>query len=79
MSSGDSDSNSITSLKDIDGADTNSLNQPVSRVRTTGDGDEFVIIGNKKYYRHELMQAFGGTFDVGLHPPPKLKLAILHH
>ena len=47
MSSGDSDSNSITSLKDIDGADTNSLNQPVSRVRTTGDGDEFVIIGNK--------------------------------
>lgn len=74
MSSGDSDSNSITSLKDIDGADTNSLNQPVSRVRTTGDGDEFVIIGNKKYYRHELMQAFGGTFDVGLHPPPKLKI-----
>ena len=45
MSSGDSDSNSITSLKDIDGADT--INQPVSRVRTTGDGDEFVIIGNK--------------------------------
>ncbi|CAX39632.1 acetate transporter, putative [Candida dubliniensis CD36] len=74
MSSGDSDSNSITSLKDIDGGDTNSLNQPVSRIKTTGDGDEFVIIGNKKYYRHELMQAFGGTFDVGLHPPPKLQI-----
>ena len=71
MSSGDSDSNSITSLKDIDGADTNSLNQPVSRVRTTGDGDEFVIIGNKKYYRHELMTAFLGTFNPGYAPYPK--------
>ncbi|CUM66237.1 uncharacterized protein PRCAT00003897001 [Priceomyces carsonii] len=35
----------------------------VLRVHTTGDGNEFVILGNKKYYKHELMQAFGGTFN----------------
>ena len=63
MSSGDSDSNSITSLKDIDGADTNSLNQPVSRVRTTGDGDEFVIIGNKKSFTIRFMCIFNNYFN----------------
>ena len=33
-----------------------------------GDGGEFVIIGDHKYYRHELMQAFGGTLNPGLSP-----------
>ncbi|EER30165.1 hypothetical protein CTRG_06205 [Candida tropicalis MYA-3404] len=36
-----------------------------------GDGGEFVIIGDHKYYRHELMQAFGGTLNPGLSPYPK--------
>jgi len=30
----------------------------VSRVQICGDGGEFVIIGNNKYYRHELMSIF---------------------
>ncbi|RCK54476.1 Accumulation of dyads protein 2 [Candida viswanathii] len=36
-----------------------------------GEGGEFVIIGDHKYYRHELMQAFGGTLNPGLAPYPK--------
>lgn len=34
---------------------------PISNVQLSGDGDEFVILGGKRYYRHELMRAFGGT------------------
>ncbi|CAI5755721.1 unnamed protein product [Candida verbasci] len=41
---------------------------PIGKVQTTGDGNEFVIIDNKKYYRHELLSAFAGTFEPGLHP-----------
>ncbi|RLV90367.1 Ammonia transport outward protein 2 [Spathaspora sp. JA1] len=44
--------------------------EPINQIQTAGDGDEFVIIGNTKYYRHELMQAFGGTLNPGLSPPP---------
>lgn len=33
----------------------------VHKVRTSGKGDEFVILGDKTYYRHELMAAFAGT------------------
>ncbi|RLV93849.1 Ammonia transport outward protein 2 [Spathaspora sp. JA1] len=40
-------------------------------VSMAGSGNEFVIIGDNKYYRHELMQAFGGTFTSGLTPYPK--------
>lgn len=47
----------------------------VNRIQTTGEGNEFVIIGNKKYYRHELMAAFGGTLNPGLSPPPKHSFA----
>jgi len=42
----------------------------VSKVKTVGDGGEFIVIGNHKYYRHELMLAFGGTLNPGLAPPP---------
>lgn len=31
------------------------------KVQLSGSGDEFVTLGNKKYYRHELMTAFAGT------------------
>ena len=27
----------------------------VTKVEISGDGGEFVILGNKKYYRHEIM------------------------
>ncbi|KAK6465063.1 GPR1/FUN34/yaaH family-domain-containing protein [Scheffersomyces coipomensis] len=47
----------------------------ISKVRTVGHGDEFVVIGNHKYYRHELMQAFGGTLNPGLSPAPVHKFA----
>lgn len=43
----------------------------VKKCTITGDGNEFVVIGDHKYYRHELMQAFGGTFNPGLAPYPK--------
>ncbi|RCK66157.1 Ammonia transport outward protein 2 [Candida viswanathii] len=71
MSSQESASNSVKSYNEHDSA----LDRPVSRVKTCGDGEEFVIIGGHKYYRHELMQAFGGTMDVGLHPAPVNQIA----
>ncbi|KAK6204357.1 GPR1/FUN34/yaaH family-domain-containing protein [Scheffersomyces amazonensis] len=42
----------------------------ISKIKTSGEGNEFIVIGNHKYYRHELMQAFGGTLNPGLSPPP---------
>ncbi|EGW33291.1 uncharacterized protein SPAPADRAFT_60627 [Spathaspora passalidarum NRRL Y-27907] len=50
-------------------------NDPVHQIQTAGAGNEFVIIGNKKYYRHELMEAFGGSLNPGLAPPPVHKFA----
>ncbi|KAK6458018.1 putative transporter [Scheffersomyces xylosifermentans] len=44
---------------------------PYKTVTYSGEGDQYVIIDNKKYHRHELMQAFGGTFNPGLAPYPK--------
>ncbi|EEQ35915.1 putative ammonia transport outward protein [Clavispora lusitaniae] len=32
-----------------------------SKVHVSGDGNEFITLGDKKYYRHELMTAFAGT------------------
>ncbi|CAK7902569.1 accumulation of dyads protein 2 [[Candida] anglica] len=43
---------------------------PPSNIQHAGEGNEFVVIGNQKFYRHELMQAFGGTLNPGLAPPP---------
>lgn len=42
----------------------------VGKIQTSGDGDEFVVIGNQKFYKHELMQAFGGTLNPGPIPYP---------
>lgn len=33
----------------------------IHRVELSGQGEEFVTLGGKKYFRHELMHAFGGT------------------
>ncbi|KAG2733321.1 hypothetical protein G9P44_004311 [Scheffersomyces stipitis] len=44
---------------------------PYKTVTYSGEGNEYVIIDGKKYLRHELMTAFGGTFNPGLAPYPK--------
>lgn len=36
---------------------------------------EFIQFGNEKYRRDELVEAFGGTLNPGLAPPPKHNLA----
>lgn len=47
----------------------------VGKIQTSGDNNEYVVIGNTKYLRHELMQAFGGSLNPGLSPPPKHNFA----
>lgn len=37
--------------------------------------DEYVHFGNERYLKSELVQAFGGTLNPGLSPPPKHNLA----
>ncbi|KAI5950882.1 mug86 [Candida jiufengensis] len=59
------DSISINSKHELDDDST----YPVSKVRTFGDNNEYVILGNKKYLRKDLLESFGGTMDVGLHKP----------
>lgn len=44
---------------------------PIRTISYAGDGDEYIILNNKKYYRHELMTAFLGTFNPGYAPYPK--------
>lgn len=41
----------------------------VKRVQTSGPGDEFVILGSNKYYRHQLMSALSPVLNLG-HPSP---------
>lgn len=54
---------------------TGSTADEVGNIRTTGEGEEFIIIGKQKFYRHELMSAFGGTLNPGLSPFPTHKFA----
>ncbi|KAG7193111.1 uncharacterized protein KQ657_001228 [Scheffersomyces spartinae] len=42
---------------------------PTHRVSTAGHGNEFIILGNRKYYRHELMTAFAGNFNPERYAP----------
>ncbi|KAK6457991.1 GPR1/FUN34/yaaH family-domain-containing protein [Scheffersomyces xylosifermentans] len=48
---------------------------PYKTITYHGAGDEYVEIDGRKYLRHELMQAFGGTFNPGLAPYPKHQFA----
>ncbi|KAK6203097.1 accumulation of dyads [Scheffersomyces amazonensis] len=50
------------------GLDPNHPDHPVTKVVTEGD---YVTFGNEKYLRSELVEAFGGSFNPGLSPPPK--------
>ncbi|KAK6197609.1 GPR1/FUN34/yaaH family-domain-containing protein [Scheffersomyces amazonensis] len=43
---------------------------PYKAISFSGDSNEYVVIGNHKYLRNELMEAFGGTLNPGLSPPP---------
>lgn len=47
---------------------------PVSKIMTSGENNEFIHIGNKKYHRYDLMEAFGGTLNPGLSPYPVRQL-----
>ncbi|RLV89632.1 Ammonia transport outward protein 2 [Spathaspora sp. JA1] len=67
--------NSTASLHSVSSNGGYSTNYPVSKVQTTGDGNEFVVIGNKKYYRHELMSAFSGALEPGAHPANSHQIA----
>lgn len=51
-------SESVDSFKH---ANSHSEEDAPLRVQISGTGDEYITLGNKKYYRHELMTAFAGT------------------
>ncbi|KAF5097055.1 hypothetical protein DV451_003997 [Geotrichum candidum] len=51
---------------------TNSGNK-IARVTTSGDDDEILHIGDTKMFKHELIAAFGGDLNPGLHAPPSRK------
>lgn len=63
-------SESAHSYKNEPAESSPSIEEPVAHLQEAGDGKEFLIIGGKKYYKHELMTAFGGTLNPGLAPPP---------
>lgn len=43
---------------------------PLTEVKYAGESNEYLILGNKKYARNELMSAFGGNLNPGLTPYP---------
>ncbi|CAN3361029.1 accumulation of dyads protein 2 [Diutina catenulata] len=43
-------------------------NHEITKVHTDGD---YITFGNERYLRSELVEAFGGTLNPGLSPPPK--------
>lgn len=63
-------SESAHSSKDMTSVDDHSR-VPVGTVQQSGEGDEYVILGSQRFYKHELMSAFGGTLNPGLAPFPK--------
>lgn len=48
--------------------------ETLQRIKTSGDNNEYIHIGNQKYLRSELSSAFGGDFRPGLYVPPSRKL-----
>lgn len=47
----------------------------IARITTSGHENEIIHIGEQKVYKRELMAAFGGDFQPGLHAPPSRKFA----
>lgn len=60
------ENNSVYSFRSF-----SSKEYPIGKVQFDGASNEFIVIGNKKYYTHELMRAFGGTLNPG--PAPFLE------
>lgn len=54
--------------------DAHSVDEPLQRIRTSGENQEYVHIGRQKYLRSDLSTAFGGDFRPGLYVPSKRKL-----
>lgn len=56
-----------------DGSDKDNTNHHnITKIRSEGD---YIHFGNEKYLRSELNEAFGGTLNPGLSPPPKHNFA----
>ncbi|EGW31393.1 transmembrane sensor/transporter [Spathaspora passalidarum NRRL Y-27907] len=47
---------------------------PLGKVQIAGEGGEYVIINKNKYYRHDLMAAFGGNLNPGASPYPTINI-----
>lgn len=65
-------SDSVHSSKEITSADDHTH---IGSVHHSGHGDEFVTLGDKRYYKHELMAAFGGTLNPGFSQYPTNQFA----
>ncbi|EGV64568.1 Meiotically up-regulated protein 86 protein [Yamadazyma tenuis] len=48
---------------------------PLGKITVSGSSGEFIVIGKRKYYRDELVSAFGGSLVPGLSPPPAYDFA----
>lgn len=43
----------------------------IGQVKVTGEGGEFVVLNGTRYYKHELMTAFGGTMQSERYAKPQ--------
>lgn len=50
---------SSSSQKSVGSSIIDANQGPIKKVEIAGEGGEFVIINRHKYYRHDLMAAFG--------------------
>lgn len=48
---------------------------PVSKVYTSGENDQYIMIGRTKVLRSELWNAFGGDLQPGIHATPPRRFA----
>lgn len=55
---------SINSQEDSFGKGDSSVETPLSKVQFSGESNQYIILGGKKYHRHELLTAFAGTMQV---------------
>ncbi|EGW34522.1 uncharacterized protein SPAPADRAFT_59955 [Spathaspora passalidarum NRRL Y-27907] len=58
----------VDSIRDLPSSfdeSTSSINKTITKVVTD---NEFVILGNQKFYTHELMSVFGPTLNLGITP-----------
>ncbi|TID16698.1 hypothetical protein CANINC_004150 [Pichia inconspicua] len=63
-----------TNPQGIYSTNSNASDRLISKVTTSNDGN-YVYLGNKKFAREDLIQAFGGSLQPGLAPPSVHKFA----